>query len=346
MNLTPRESRVHLTLLLGALLGCPLLAEPPKLLSETGLYKAGSLNVDPVNRPYSPQYPLWSDGAAKHRWIFLPPGTRIDAKDPDAWDFPVGTKFWKEFSFGGRKVETRLMEKVDARNWSYASYAWNEAQTDALRVPVEGLPEHHPLPGGKRHSVPSVEDCKACHETGRPEVLGFTPLQLSTDRDPLAPHAEPFAPGMANLKTLVEGNLLDPPQPGLLRTPPRIPARSPRARAALGYLSSNCGSCHQAEGPHAKQGLLLRHLTGAKDPEAAPGLASTVDQRGRWGIPELPAGQTRRIARGEPARSSLLYRMAHRRSAVSMPPLGSVLVDEQALALLRAWVAEDLKKAR
>ena len=55
----------------------------PQLLSETGLYAGeGTARVDPRNRPFSPQYPLWSDGAGKRRWIRLPEGAAIDATQP------------------------------------------------------------------------------------------------------------------------------------------------------------------------------------------------------------------------------------------------------------------------
>ena len=63
----------------------------PQTLRAAGLFVAGSTSeVRPELLPFSPQYPLWSDGATKRRWIHLPPGTLIDASDPDAWDFPVG----------------------------------------------------------------------------------------------------------------------------------------------------------------------------------------------------------------------------------------------------------------
>ena len=98
-----------LTLGLAAALAGRLLAAPalPERLSETGLYVAGTLTVDPRNRPFSPQYPLWTDGARKQRWIQLPAGSRITARDADTWEFPVGTRLWKEFAFDGRRVETR-----------------------------------------------------------------------------------------------------------------------------------------------------------------------------------------------------------------------------------------------
>src|SRR5262245_53059119 len=50
----------------------------PRLLSETG-YRA------PSTLEYAPQYPLWSDGASKRRFVSIPEGEAIDASDPDAW---------------------------------------------------------------------------------------------------------------------------------------------------------------------------------------------------------------------------------------------------------------------
>jgi hypothetical protein len=55
----------------------------PSRLMDTGLYAAGRPGVvDGRNRPFSPQYPPWADGAARARWIFLPEGSSIDTNDP------------------------------------------------------------------------------------------------------------------------------------------------------------------------------------------------------------------------------------------------------------------------
>ena len=88
---------------------------------------------------YAPQYPLWSDGASKRRWIRLPPGSSIDASDPDHWLFPVGTKFWKEFSFG-RRVETRFMQLAADRRWTRATYQWSADEREAPLAPERGVP--------------------------------------------------------------------------------------------------------------------------------------------------------------------------------------------------------------
>src|SRR5690242_4440897 len=62
----------------------------PETLQDTGLYSDfTALQVDQAHLAFSPQYPLWTDGAAKRRWISLPPGSAIDASDPDVWVFPV-----------------------------------------------------------------------------------------------------------------------------------------------------------------------------------------------------------------------------------------------------------------
>lgn len=318
--------------------------DAPARLSQTGLYKdPGTFTVNPANRPYAPQYPLWSDGAAKARWIFLPPGSRIDASNPDAWAFPAGTKLWKEFTFQGRKVETRLMQR-GPRGWSYATYVWDTAQTEALLAPAAGLKNHLELGEGRFHAIPSVKDCRACHENGGPEALGFSALQLSPDRDPLAPHAEPLLPGMVTLASLQQEGRLDRAPEGLAARPPRIPAATARERAAVGYLAANCGNCHPGTGPVlSRLDLDLRVPALATDRRSLGWFTTALEVAGKTSVPDAPPGASRRLKGGEPDLSTLHARMGSRRPARQMPPVGSALPDTVALELIRAWIAEDLK---
>src|SRR5215510_6480644 len=114
----PRRA-VHALVALAALLATGLAQGPvaaqggevdaalPTRLSDTGLYRTGSsTQVRADVLAFTPQYPLWSDGADKRRCIRLPAGSAIDAVAPDAWQFPPGTQLWKEFSHGPRRVET------------------------------------------------------------------------------------------------------------------------------------------------------------------------------------------------------------------------------------------------
>ena len=74
---------------------------------------------------YTPQYALWADAASKRRWIYLPPGTKIDTSDMDHWVFPMGTKIWKEFTRGGTRVETRYIAKVGDRREALEDVLWS-----------------------------------------------------------------------------------------------------------------------------------------------------------------------------------------------------------------------------
>jgi hypothetical protein len=267
----------------------------PVHLRDTGL-------SDPRNLSFSPQYPLWSDGARKRRWIYLPPGTAIDASRPDAWEFPAGTRLWKEFSLGG-PIETRFIERLPDGTWRYATYIWNEEGTDATLAPAEGIAA---LPTRDGYSIPSQSDCRACHESTAVPVLGFSALQLSSDRDPLAPHAD--ARSDIDLDGLVARGLIKNLAPGASR--PRIEASSPIERAVLGYLHSNCGHCHN-------------------DTEARVPVDLT-----------LAASSDHVLRSLLNVRSRFLARVSSRDPRRQMPPLGTRLIDVEALALIERWISE------
>ncbi len=316
---------------------------PPHLLSETGLYAdIASKTIAASNLSFSPQYPLWSDGARKKRWIFIPPKKSIDAKDPDDWIFPVGTKLWKEFSFG-KRVETRLLEKTGPGTWSYASYAWSDDESDARLVPESGLQNYAEIAPGIKHDLPGVTDCKACHDgQGRDVPLGFNALQLSPDRDPNAPHAEQLTADMITLQTLVERKLLVHFPKRFIERPPRIDAGSSVARSALGYLSANCGGCHNMRDPLSSVGLFLKQQVEFTPEAARRQMESTIDAKSKYAIAGLGPDQSYRILPGDPAKSTIIYRMRSRIASRQMPPLGTKIVDTEAVNLISTWIQRDL----
>jgi hypothetical protein len=316
--------------------------QPPRLLSDTGLYVAGGVAaIDPRSRPFSPQYPLWSDGLTKRRWIRLPEGGTIDGRDEHAWGFPVGTKIWKEFRLGDRAVETRFLWKASPAGWVFASYLWNADGSDAVLAPEEGAFAVAEVAPGRQHSIPSRSDCAACH--GAPSAaapLGFTALQLSTDRDPGAIHGEPLADGMLTTRTLVEERLLTAARADLLARPPRIQASSPQTRSVLGYLAANCGMCHNGNGEISVLAPVLRPADLVTDGDAvARGL---LDRRTRWQVPGEPDGATLLVHPGAPERSALFMRMRSRAPSSQMPPLGTVVRDQAAVDAIGRWIQVEL----
>ncbi len=304
-------------------------AQLPSHLRDTGLYAGGTDEIAADVLPFSPQYPLWSDGAEKRRWIRLPRGTRIDARDPDRWVFPVGTRLWKEFTLG-RRLETRMLERT-REGWRFAAYVWTEDGTDAELAPPAGVSVA--LPSGGRWAIPGTADCRACHEGQPNPVLGFTALQLSSDRDPGAPHAHP-AHAEVHLEDLLDRGLLRGLPSSLRSAPPRIAASSADERAALGYLHANCGVCHNRQGPMAGIGLDLLQSVSEGRTSVERTRASVLAVRALRPV----GGAEMRLQPGQPEHSVLFRRMGARDPLDQMPPLGTEKPDRDALALLERWI--------
>jgi len=302
----------------------------PAHLRDTGLYAPGrgeEIAADVLS--FTPQYALWSDGAVKRRWIRLPRGTQIDARDPDRWVFPVGTRLWKEFSLG-RRLETRMLERT-REGWRFAAYVWSEDGSDAVLAPPAGISVA--IPSGGRWAIPGTGDCRACHEAQPNPVLGFTALQLSSDRDPGAPHAT-TARAELHLEDLLQRGLLRGLPSALRRTPPRIATASADERAALGYLHVNCGICHNRHGPLAGIGLdLLQSLS-----EGPASVERTRDSALAVRALRPIGGAEVRLVPGQPEHSVLFRRMGARDGLDQMPPLGTQRPDPEALALVERWI--------
>lgn len=285
-------------------LGLSAAEDLPARLSMTGYRKGGKGLI-----AFTPNHPLWTDGLGKARWARIP--APIDANQPEGWGYPAGTTFWKDFSLGARRLETRVLRRT-AHGWTYGSYVWRADQREADLAPESGRKDLARLAGGQRVDAPAVADCRRCHENGGSPVLGFDALQLA---------------GPQLQKLQIRGLLAHLPA-----TAPRITGRTPAETSALGYFQGNCGNCHRPEGPLKALGLTLRQPLSS---QTSPVAATTVNQRALVPFP----GATFRIAAGHPAASALLKRMERRGDALQMPPLGTVLLDPDGLARVRAWAA-------
>ncbi len=311
----------------------------PQKLSETGLYLPGTKDIAPGNLAYAPQYTLWSDGAAKRRWLYLPPGSSIDAANPDTWEFPRGTRLWKEFGYAA-PVETRLVERLADGSWRFAAYVWDADGGDARLAPADGIPRlaAPDAPGGV-YAIPSRDDCRACHEAAAVPVLGLSALQLSPDRDAAAPHAEKPGAGHVDLHGLHERGLLRNLPERVLTSPPRIAAPTPGARAALGYLHANCGHCHNDDGPLADLDLSLQQSAVMGSGGPARTLETLVGYPSEFRLQHVDM----RLVPGAHELSMLLARMRSRNPFVQMPPLGTRVSDADANALIEHWIEHDLQ---
>ena len=228
----------------------------PATLFDTGLcVDRACTQISPNVHTYTPQFPLWADTATKRRWYYLPPGTQIDTSDMDHWEFPVGTKFWKEFTRDGVRVETRLVMRIGAgqttADWFYVSYQWNATNDDTTAVPM-GVQNAN----GTQHDIPSRLLCKMCHENLKPSrVLGFGAIQL----DAPATNA-----GATTLASLVAATTLpvNPTAPTSGTTFFPIEGNDTQKKA-LGYIHANCSHCHNpTSAVHDIVPMELRLLVG------------------------------------------------------------------------------------
>ncbi len=294
----------------------------PRNLGEYGFF------LDPAARlpsaalvPYELNTPLWSDGADKLRYLYVPEGAVIETDGDGLLQFPVGTAIIKTFAFGEgddqRYIETRvLLNRADG--WTALPYRWNEEQTQA-RLALAGARVPITTPDGEEISyrIPNKNQCKSCHS-------------LDDAVLPIGPKARNMAPELLAL-LVADGRLAAMPQ-----IPRALPSWSDEAAStearARAYLDVNCAHCHQPGGGASNSGLDLRweqddlFALGVNKPPVAAG-------RGAGGL--LVS-----VEPGDPDASILVHRMNSAEPGVAMPELGRSTIDHDAVTLMRDWITE------
>lgn len=303
----------------------------PGELRCTGLYGDWATRTLACGvKPYRPAFELYSDGAQKQRWYSLPEGAHIDGSNPEGFVYPVGTQFWKEFRVQvgeeARLVETRLLRKVSTatNGWVYTSYVWDEAGQTAVQS-NEGVINAN----GTDHDVPTLEQCKQCHQGRADYILGWDTIMLGAG-----------ATG-TDLTQLVQSGILE----NMPATAPQIPGQD-RQALGLGYLHANCGiSCHNVNGDAADSGLMMRldtdKLGRVEDtPAFVTGFLKVPWENAKIGSLTAPAdlGAFRDFYPFRPDASLALVRMQVRGTEAQMPPIATKHVDEMGVAQVQALV--------
>jgi len=297
----------------------------PTDLRCTGLYADWASKTVAGNvRQYDPGLRLWSDGASKTRWIYLPPETKIDTSDMDEWTFAPGTKIWKEFVVGGVRLETRLLWKRPSGAWYFTTYRWAADGSSAPELKDGELDAD-----GDGYEIPKQSACYDCHNGRIDAVLGFEAVALSS----------PEASGVT-MATLTAQNLLTSPP----STPIKIPGDTATA-AALGYLHMNCGvPCHNPNAGEAQYTNNWMRLDVATLGSAQTTDTWTTGVGVRANFPITGASAPQILTPCDPDHSATYYRMSHRDgvggtvTGTQMPPIVSHKVDPDGVALVAAWL--------
>ena len=313
-------------------------ADFPRKLSETGLFRETS-ELTPKDGviSYRPNAVMWNDGAAAEHLLGIPGVEQIvtsggrETITGRMWHYPSNTVFARTLTLemekgkalSRKRIETQLMH-FDGQTWNPHTFRWNGEQTDAALVPPEGTNEVFVVldagaPGGRREihwRFGSRAECLRCHNVWASDTLSFNWPQLG--------HGA--GSEMERLRKLGFIEPRNPPSPvvGLVNPQDRSKGLEARARS---WLHVNCAGCHR----FGAGGGVPSQLN-YDQPAASTRTIDAVPVRGEFGI-----SAARVIAPGEPFRSVLFYRISTEGPG-HMPQIGSRLVDEEGVALVRDWI--------
>jgi uncharacterized repeat protein (TIGR03806 family) len=318
----------------------------PPLLSGTGIFgntpdrrPAGGLI------PYLPNMPSWSDGAVKNYYLAVPnsgglitPDEQIRPYPTNAWKFPAGTVFVKNFDLvvdeanpnvPRRRLETQILVR-DSNGGVYGvTYKWRADNSDADLL-ATGASETIAITnaGGVRTqnwTYSSPADCLTCHTPVAGYVLGVNTRQLNGN------FTYP-ATGITDnqIRTLNRLGLFSPAineanLPKLAKLSSLSDSSASLEQRARSYLDANCAECHRPGG------------IGNYDARYDTPLASQH-------LVNFPASVTlgfdnvRMIAPGDLQRSIIYDRMNTNAPTIKMPPLARNRVDANAVQLMADWI--------
>ncbi len=321
--------------------GTPVASRPlPTLLSQTGVFtNLATLAPAPELLPYTVNSPLWSDGAAKTRWIALATNTFVTFATNGEWTFPNGTVFVKHFALATndtnpaqlKRLETRLLV-IGTNGLVYgASYKWRPDNSDAdlvLTLTNENI--SITTATGTRSqtwSYPGRQDCLTCHTIPSGGVLGVKTRQLNGD-------------GSYPATGVTDNQLRTWNHIGLFSTPINEAAitnftklvsvsdtSTTLATRVRSYLDANCAQCHRPGG-----GVQANFDARFDTPLANQGIIYGVVQNSQ-GISNALV-----IAPVDLSHSLLYLRDNNVGTPLQMPPLAKNVIDTNYIAVLSAWI--------
>jgi hypothetical protein len=307
--------------------------DAPADLRCAGLYDRWSKKTIRADlKEYKPAFTFWSDGAEKRRWVFLPPGGKIDSSDMDGWKYPVGTKFFKEFVLAGKHVETRMFWKVGDTTWVKTTYKWAPDEQSATRLDTGYTPNDAGDPDAGGYEIPAVAKCDQCHNGSADKILGFEAVGLGAAG----------ATGYTLAQLVADDRLTVKP----VATTVTIPDDGKGSANALGWMHANCGTACHNKNPSANcsfKGMHLKLTHAQLAPDAGTATVTALDSYvTAVNVPaSIPAGGYMRIAPKDPSESAIHFLASHRNNANTngqMPPIDTHVVDPTGVGYLETWI--------
>ncbi len=319
----------------------------PALLSQTGVF-ANTTNMltAPGLIPYVPNVALWSDGAAKTRWMALPFNGGLDTAAQQIgfatngeWSFPTGTLFVKHFGLVTdetntnaplRRLETRLLVR-DPNGAVYGvTYKWRPDNSDADLL-SGSLNENILITNatGVRTQTwyyPSPSDCLTCHTPAANYVLGLKTRQLNGNFTYPASGVTDNQLRAFNHLGLFNPAIDEAQIPGYSQLVALTNLTASLTNRFRSYIDANCAQCHRPGGTgptfDARYDTLLASqniINGSVLGNLGYDNAHVVTPQDVW-------------------RSVLYDRMNTLDGTIKMPPLARNLIDSNAVAVVAAFI--------
>lgn len=328
----------------------------PRKLSDTGIFastKDHKIAAGVI--PYSVNAQLWGDHAEKERFLAIPGDGQIGLDEitypqpspgaPPGWKFPDGTVLVKTFAMdmergnpkSRKRLETRILhfqqfpgtQEYGDQYWRGYTYVWNDEQTDAELLDEKGADKLLKIKVGDKvveqnYRFPSRAECTLCHTNAAKFALGVSTLQMNRDHN----YDGVIANQLATLEHIGVFSKKLPAEPKKLAKLANFHDKSlPIDVRARSYLHSNCSHCHIKWGGGNAEFKLVVDL-----PLKDMGIVDVNPQHGNFKI-----DGAKLLVPGQPEKSIILQRM-NMTGLGRMPHIGSRVVDEQAVAIVREWI--------
>lgn len=295
--------------------------------------------------------PLFTDYAAKYRFLFIPEGLQAAYSTREAFDFPVGTIVAKTFSMprdflnesaGEEIIETRILIRRK-EGWAALPYIWREDGSDADLTIAGGEREISWIhtDGSTRSTnyvIPDTNMCKTCHNITRAET--GSGVSLETVIDLIGPKAR-----FLNMDNEYDGQTVNqltymdqqgvlvglPDDLSSIQTVPDWEDESANLEErAKGYLDINCAHCHRPSGFASNSALFLDYW---RDVDVSYGICKTPIAAGP-GSGDFQYA----IVPGDSSTSITPFRMDSNEGEVMMPEIGRSIIHTEGVALVNEWI--------
>lgn len=287
-------------------------------LSDYHIFKGNPIDLTPADEfeLYELATTLFTDYAEKQRLIKLPVGTKMTVNGDGLPDFPDGTILVKTFYYfhdkrnpglGKQLLETRMLIKAQSK-WSVGTYVWNKEQTEAI-LQTNGYIQNINWidETGKNNTInyhiPGNTECTTCHQSGY-STLPIGPKLRNLNRNVLREGKQ-----VNQLDYFQKMLMLDRVNSGNIDKLPdwQSPAFTLEERARA-YFEVNCAHCHNNNGFAARTDLFFTYEATANHTQIAKKKKKIVSKMSASTIRER------------------------------MPKLGTTIIDEQGLQLIKAYL--------